>query len=68
MPHAETAPLATRVLIDAGMFIGALLTGHARHAVYTYDVDDWRFFADDGLRIVGPPSSMSQPSLRAGKS
>jgi predicted nucleic acid-binding protein len=32
MPHAETAPSVTRVLIDAGVFIGALLTGDARHA------------------------------------
>jgi predicted nucleic acid-binding protein len=167
MPQAEAAPLTVRVLIDAGVFIGALLTGDPRHAearplieqarqgtllacttagilsevygaltwekaeprqdpttageavrllveppsavmvlnedlavglrtlalaakhqltgrrihdarhaaaalvagitaVYTYDVDDWRIFADDSLRIVGPPSTMSQLSLRAG--
>jgi hypothetical protein len=32
--------------------------------VYTYDVDDWRVFAADGLRIVGPPSTMSQLGLQ----
>jgi predicted nucleic acid-binding protein len=167
MPQAEAVPLTVRVLIDAGVFIGALLTGDPRHAearplieqarqgalracttagilsevygvltwekaepcldpvtageavrllveppsvvmvlnegsavglrtlalaakrqltgrrihdarhaaaalvagitaVYTYDVDDWRISVDDGLRIVGPPSAMSQLSLRAG--
>jgi hypothetical protein len=29
-------------------------------AIYTYDVDDWRVFTDDGLHIVGPPSTMAQ--------
>jgi hypothetical protein len=28
-------------------------------AIYTYDVDDWRVFTDDGLHIVGPPSTMA---------
>jgi hypothetical protein len=32
MPHAEAAPLATRVLIDAGVFIGVLLIEDSRHA------------------------------------
>ena len=27
-------------------------------AVYTYDVDDWKVFGDDGIRIVGPESSI----------
>ena len=30
MPQAEAAPLTVRVLIDAGAFIGALLTGVPR--------------------------------------
>ena len=32
MPEAESGQLSGRVLIDAGVFIGALLKGDARHA------------------------------------
>jgi predicted nucleic acid-binding protein len=45
---------------------------NARHAaaalsagvvsVYTCDVEDWRVFAADGLRIVGPPTTMARLS------
>jgi predicted nucleic acid-binding protein len=31
--------------------------------VYTYDMDDWRCFEVDGLRIVGPPTTMARISL-----
>ena len=27
-------------------------------SVYTYDVNDWRVFEQDGIRIVGPKSSI----------
>ncbi len=27
-------------------------------AVYTYDVDDWKGFEDDGIRIAGPASTL----------
>jgi predicted nucleic acid-binding protein len=47
-----------RRIHDARHAAAALVAGIK--AVYTYDVDDWRVFADDGLRIVGPPSTMSQ--------
>jgi predicted nucleic acid-binding protein len=43
----------------AAAALGAGITG-----VYTYDVDDWRVFTADGLRIVGPPSTMSQLGLQ----
>lgn len=32
MPEAESVPASARVLIDAGMFIAALLKGDPRHA------------------------------------
>jgi predicted nucleic acid-binding protein len=32
MPDAEPASVTSRVLLDAGIFIGALLAGDARHA------------------------------------
>jgi|GEM_PF-5850488 len=59
-----------RVLLDAGVLIGALLTGDPRHAatalhagvtsVYTYDPDDWKVFAGDGIQITGPSSTLSR--------
>lgn len=30
--------------------------------VYTYDVDDWKLFASDGLTIAGPPSTLPRLS------
>ena len=56
--------LTGRRIHDARHAAAALVAGIT--GVYTYDVDDWRIFADDGLRIVGPPSTMSQLSLRTG--
>lgn len=86
----EAAAKAVRLLVDAPSAILVLSTGleasvrmlelasrfrltarrihDARHAeialesdvvkVDTYDVDDWRLFEPDGLRIVGPPSML----------
>lgn len=31
-------------------------------ALYTYDVDDWKAFESDGLRIVGPPTTLARVS------
>lgn len=128
MPETESGQRPERVLIDAGVFIGALLKGDLQHAearhdsaeaaqavrlvveppsaiivlsenlnvalkalelaakhqltarrvhdtrhaatalsagissVYTYDVGDWRVFETDGLRIIGPPSTMERLS------
>lgn len=74
MPEVEGGQTFERVLMDAGVFIGALLRGDPRHAaaalvagvmsVYTYDPDDWEQFASDGLRIVGPPSTIIRISQR----
>jgi len=55
---ATTHQLTGRRIHDARHAAAALVAGIT--AVYTYDVDDWRVFADDGLRIVGPPSTMTQ--------
>ena len=55
---AATHQLMGRRIHDARHAAAALVAGIA--AVYTYDVDDCRVFAADGLRIVGPPSTMSQ--------
>jgi len=55
---AATHQLTGRRIHDARHAAAALVAGIT--AVYTYDVDDRRVFADDGLRIVGPPSTMSQ--------
>jgi predicted nucleic acid-binding protein len=55
---AATHQLTGRRIHDARHAAATLVAGIT--AVYTYDVDDWRVFADDGLRIVGPPSTMAQ--------
>jgi predicted nucleic acid-binding protein len=55
---AATHQLTGRRIHDARHAAAALVAGIT--TVYTYDVDDWRVFADEGLRIVGPPSTMAQ--------
>jgi predicted nucleic acid-binding protein len=55
---AATHLLTGRRIHDARHAAAALVA--AITAVYTYDVDDWRVFADDGLRIIGPPLTMTQ--------
>jgi predicted nucleic acid-binding protein len=59
---AATHQLTGRRIHDARHAAAALVAGIT--GVYTYDVDDWRVFAADGLRIVGPPSTMSQLGLQ----
>ena len=52
--------LTARRIHDARHAGAALAAGVT--AVYTYDVEDWKVFADDGLSIVGPASSMQRLS------
>jgi predicted nucleic acid-binding protein len=51
---AERYRLTARRIHDARHAATALLAG-VWH-VYTYDPDDWRVFAPDGIVIAGPPS------------
>ena len=51
---AERYRLTARRIHDARYAATALLAG--LYLVYTYDPDDWRVFAPDGLVIAGPPS------------
>jgi predicted nucleic acid-binding protein len=55
---AATHRLTARRIHDARHAATALV---ARvHSVYTYDADDWQIFADDGLHIAGPPSTVAR--------
>ena len=58
--------LTARRVHDARHAAAALVSGVA--SVYTYDVDDWRRFDADGLRIVGPPTTMARISQTTSKS
>ena len=75
---AVTETQQESVLMDAGVFIGALTARRvhdARHAatalvagitsVYTYDIEDRQVFEADGLHIVGPPTTMARMAHRA---
>ena len=60
----EMAPkhnLTARRIHDARHAAAALAAGVT--PVYTYDVDDWKLFAGDGLTIAGPPSALRRLSL-----
>jgi predicted nucleic acid-binding protein len=57
---ADRHRLTARRVHDARHAAAALSAGIA--AIYTYDVDDWQVFEADGLRIVGPPSTVSRLS------
>jgi predicted nucleic acid-binding protein len=50
--------LTARRIHDARHAATALVSGIL--AVYTYDIDDWQDFEADGLRIVGPPTTMAR--------
>ncbi len=56
---AEHRLMARRVH-DARHAAAALAEGIT--SVYTYDVDDWKVFESDGLRIVGPPTTVARLS------
>ena len=55
--------LTARRVHDARHAAAALVHGIA--SVYTYDVEDWRPFETDGLRIVGPPTALARLSQPA---
>lgn len=50
--------LTARRVHDARHAAAALLAGV--QSVYTYDVEDWQAFEADGVRIIGPPSSVTR--------
>ena len=52
--------LTARRVHDARHAAAAILAGVA--AIHTYDVDDWKVFESDGLRIVGPPTTLARLS------
>jgi len=52
--------LTARRVHDARHAATALIAGIV--SVYTYDPDDWQVFASDGLRIVGPPTTIARLS------
>lgn len=56
MELASAHNLTARRIHDARHAAAALTAGLTR--VYTYDADDWKLFAGDGLTIVGPPSTL----------
>jgi len=37
-------------------------------SVYTYDIDDWKYFHADGLHIVGPPTTLARIAQLASRS
>ena len=58
--------LTARRIHDARHATAALEAGVV--SVYTYDVDDWRVFAADGLQITGPPTTVARlPSVSIGR-
>lgn len=54
---AEKYGLTARRIHDARHAATALVAGVMQ--IYTYDVDDWRIFTAEGIRISGPPSILS---------
>ena len=50
--------LRARRIHDARHAAAALAAGVM--SVYTYDLDDWKIFQSEGLKIVGPPTVKSQ--------
>jgi predicted nucleic acid-binding protein len=57
---AASHGLTARRVHDARHAATAILTGVT--AIYTYDVGDWKVFESDGLRIVGPPTTIVRVS------
>ncbi len=61
MELASLHNLTARRIHDARHAAAALAAGVK--TVYTYDIDDWKLFAGDGLTIAGPPSALQRLSL-----
>ena len=57
---AERYGLTARRIHDARHAATALVAGVRR--VFTYDLDDWRVFAPDGIVIAGPASVLREPA------
>ena len=57
---AASHGLTARRVHDARHAAAAILVEVT--AIYTYDVDDWKVFESDGLRIVGPPTTLARVS------
>ena len=57
---AASHGLTARRVHDARHAAAAILAGVAE--IHTYDVDDWKVFESDGLRIVGPPTTLARLS------
>jgi predicted nucleic acid-binding protein len=57
---AAAHQLTARRVHDARHAAAALSAGVI--CVYTYDVDDWKVFETDGIRIIGPPTTMARLS------
>ncbi len=56
MELASAHNLTARRIHDARHAAAALAAGVTK--VYTYDADDWKVFASEGLTIIGPPSTL----------
>jgi cell division septal protein FtsQ len=54
---AASHHLTARRIHDARHAVTALMAGVRQ--VYTYDVNDWRIFQDDGIVVTGPESQVS---------
>ncbi len=60
MEIASSHNLTARRIHDARHAAAALAAGVT--TVYTYDVEDWKLFAGDGLTIIGPASALQRLS------
>jgi predicted nucleic acid-binding protein len=57
--------LTARRVHDARHAASALVAGIL--SVYTYDIEDWQVFEADGLRIVGPPTTVARIAQQANR-
>jgi predicted nucleic acid-binding protein len=55
---ARAHNLTARSVHDARHAACALM--HSGEGVYTYDFNDWRAFAPDGMQVLGPPSTIAR--------
>lgn len=57
---ADSHGLTARRIHDARHAAAAIVAEVT--AIYTYDVDDWKVFESDGLRILAPPTTLARVS------